>query len=160
MTHASQFAPQNRSSTKAAEEHPMTAKRLKNQLDKLGATASSLATEAVERIEGLEREIRHLKAQLKLGSGHIVDALTRANVKAFAEEVELSEFELFDKLRPLIWPHCLLWMHKIDPADAKTLRGYIDGRGSGKSHPKDIDNDIETLERIKTMIENTIKGLK
>lgn len=138
----------------------MTAKRLKNRLDKLGETASSLATEAVERIEGLEREIRHLKAQLKLGSGHIVDALTRANDKAFAAEVELSEFELFDKLRPLIWPHCLLWMHRIEPTDANTLRGYIERRTGKKSHPTDIDNDIEALEQVKTLIEDTIKGLK
>jgi hypothetical protein len=138
----------------------MKAKKLMNRIDKLCTTASSLTTEAGERIDELEREIRYLKAQLKLGRGHIVDALTRANDKAFAAEVELSEFELFDKLRPLIWPHCLLWMHRIEPTAANTLRGYIEGRGSGKSHPTDINNDIETLERIKTLIEDTIKGLK
>ena len=137
----------------------MTAK-LKKRIDKLGAIASSVAAEAVERIEGLERENRHLKAQIKLGSGHIVDALNHASDKAFAAEVEDAELQLFHKLLPLVWPHCLLWIHKIDQRDAKTLRGYIEHSGTQKSHPKDINNDIETLERIKTLIENTIHRLK
>lgn len=139
----------------------MTAKRLKNRLDKLGETASSLATEAVERIEELEDKNRDLKEQVKLGSGNIVDTLIHASDKALAAEVELVEFQLFDKLRPLIWPHCLLWMYTIEPTDADTLRDYIMERWDGiENHPEDIALDIGKLERVKTLIEDTIKRLK
>ena len=133
---------------------------LKKRLSKLGETASSLLIEAADRIEELEDEQRALKDEFKLGAGNLVEALIGANDKVFAAEVGLSEMRLFEKLLPLVWPHCLLWLDANDQAAAR-LRRYINTNGCDEnSHPEDVAADLRKLEQLKVLIEKVVEGLK
>ena len=126
---------------------------LKTRLRKLGSAADKLMDQAADRIEELEHEQRDLKAQCTVGRGELVDALIHASRKAFVAELHaVDEYVLFDKVLSCIGPRCLLWMD-FKAADVAELGRYID---SDHAHAEDIASDVEKLERLKTMLEETI----
>ena len=125
---------------------------LKKRIRKIGATADKLMDQAADRIEELEREQRYFKMQLTVGRGELVYALLSASKKAFARELEaVDTYVLFDKVLSCIGPRCLLWMD-FKAADVAELGRYIDS-----DHSEEIAGDVEKLERLKAMIEETIK---
>ena len=86
-----------------------------------------------------------------------MEALLRANKKAFAAEVERVDFELLDRLLPVVWPECLVKLGSIKPTDAEALCCFIDG--DGLDDAEGVAQDIATLERLKRLIDETLSLL-
>lgn len=131
----------------------------KKRIRKAGATTEKLMDQAADRIEELEREQRYFKVQLTVGRGEFAAALIRASREAFAREIDAVDTNvLFHKVWSCIGPRCLLWIAAdIKAADVAELADYVDGK---YETAESIAPDVEKLERLKTMIEKTIKRLK
>lgn len=132
----------------------------KKRIRTLSAAVEKLMDQAADYIDDLESEQRRLKLQLTVGRGEFVYALIHASKKAFARELEaVDPVNLFEKVLSCIGPRCLLWMD-FKAADVAELERYISHFGKSRSRAEEITLDVEKLERLKTVIEETIKRVR
>ena len=130
---------------------------LKKRLRKLGEAADKLMDQAADRIEELEGEQRDFKKQLTVGRGDLLYSILHASPKALAREVEGADpYVVFEKVLSCVGPRCLLWMD-FKAADVAELERYISHFGSRRNSADEIAIDVDKLERLKAVIEATIK---
>lgn len=127
---------------------------LQKRLSALGTTTTALAEQTVEYIQALEADLTALREKLTVGNGELVEVLIGSSAKAFASEVDGRDFELLDKLLPIVWPECLVKLGSVNATDAETLGAFIDFDGTDSA--EGIAEDIAKLERLKKLIDDTI----